>query len=114
MATVDEYIAAQPAETQTRLRELRAIFKDALPDSVEGISYGLPTYKWKGGRLYFGAAKQHCAIYGSAADALGDELRSFVGEKGTVRFALDQPVPEALIRKLIGATIERYAAAQKR
>ncbi|HEY3062013.1 MAG TPA: DUF1801 domain-containing protein [Chloroflexota bacterium] len=110
MAAVDEYIAGQPAATQSRLRELRAIFVDALPGAVESISYGLPTYKWKGGKLYFGAAKHHCAIYGSAADALGDELRGLVGEKGTVRFPLSQPVPEALIRKLIAATIERYAA----
>lgn len=104
-ATVDDYIAAQSAEAQLRLRELRAIFRATLPEAVEVISYGLPTYKFGAGFVYFGAAKRHCAIYGSAMHALADELRGFDTAKGTVRFPLDQPIPAELVRKLMLATV---------
>ena len=100
-ANVDDYIAAQSAAAQPRLRELRAIFRAAVPDAAEVISYGMPTYKYRGGSVHFGAAKRHCAIYGSAAHQLAHELRGYVGEKGTVRFPLNQPIPQDLVHKLV-------------
>ena len=112
--SVDEYIAAQSAEAQPRLRELRAIFRAALPEAAEVISYGLPTYKFDAGFVYFGAAKRHCAIYGSSTVALADELRGFRQSKGTLRFPLDQPIPAELVRNLIVATVAEKEAGQKR
>ena len=112
--TVDEYIAAQPAEAQTRLNELRAIFRAALPDAAEVISYGMPTYKFDSGSMYFGAAKRHCAIYGSSTVALAEELRGYRQSKGTVRFPLDQPIPAELVTKLITATVVERTAGRER
>ena len=103
--TVDEYIDAQSAEAQPRLRELRSIFRAALPDAAEVISYDLPTYKFGAGFVSFGTAKRHCAIYGSSRAALDKELRGYRQSKGTVRFPLDQPVPAELVRKLLLATV---------
>jgi uncharacterized protein YdhG (YjbR/CyaY superfamily) len=102
-ASVEDYIAAQPALTQARLRELRAAVKGGLPEAREVISYGMPTYKLPGGFVSFGAAKGHCALYGAAMDACADELRGYSTAKGTVRFPLDQPIPEVLVRKLVQA-----------
>jgi uncharacterized protein YdhG (YjbR/CyaY superfamily) len=105
-ASVDDYINAQSAAVQPRLHELRAIVRAALPDADEAISYGIPTYKLGGRFVSFGAAKRHCALYGSAMDAFADELRGFGTSKGTVRFPLNQPVPEALVRKLVRAKFD--------
>jgi uncharacterized protein YdhG (YjbR/CyaY superfamily) len=102
-ANVDDYIAAQSADAQPRLRELRAAIRAAVPEATEGISYGIPTYKLHGGMVSFGAAKRHCALYGSAMDAFSEELRNFGTSKGTVRFPLDQPIPSELVRKLVTA-----------
>ncbi|MBV9357527.1 MAG: DUF1801 domain-containing protein [Chloroflexi bacterium] len=106
-ATVDDYIGAQPADAQPRLRELRAIVREALPDSAEGISYGMPTYRFGPGASYvsFGAGKHHCALYGSAVDQFPDELRDYKTSKGTVRFSLDRPIPAELVRKLVLAKV---------
>src|SRR6266566_1144624 len=87
-ASVDDYIAAQSAAAQPRLRELRAIIRAAVPEATEAISYGLPTYKFRVGSVYFGAAKRHVALYGSAMDALAEELRGYDTSKGTLRFPL--------------------------
>jgi uncharacterized protein YdhG (YjbR/CyaY superfamily) len=104
-ANVDEYIAAQSAEAQPRLQELRAIIRAAVPEVAEVISYGMPTYKFRVGSVYFGAAKRHVALYGSAMHAFAEELRRYDSSKGTLRFALNQPIPEELVRKLVLATV---------
>jgi uncharacterized protein YdhG (YjbR/CyaY superfamily) len=106
-ATVDDYIAAQPAEVQPRLRELRNVLRSTLPDAAEVISYGMPTYRFGRGASYlsFGAAKHHCALYGSAVDQFPDELRDYRTSKGTVRFSLDRPIPTELVRKLVLAKV---------
>jgi uncharacterized protein YdhG (YjbR/CyaY superfamily) len=109
VSTVDDYIAAQPADVQPRLRELRDIIRDALPQATEVISYGMPTYTYAGRRVHFGAAKHHCALYGSAMDQFADELRGFKTAKGTIQFPLDQPIPKELVRKLVTAKLGRQA-----
>lgn len=113
LTSVDDYLAAQPVEAQPRLRELRAIIRAALPEAAEVISYGMPTYKLRGRMVSFGAAKRHCALYGGALDACADELRGFDTAKGTVRFPLDQPIPEALVGKLVTAKFAGQAPARE-
>lgn len=39
---IDEYIAAQDEKYQPRLKEIREIFRNALPDAEERISYDQP------------------------------------------------------------------------
>ena len=104
-SSVDEYISAQPVETQARLRELRAIIRQVVPDATEVISYDMPTYKLGGRRVQFGAAKRHCALYGSAIDRFTNELRDFKTLKGTVQFPLDRPIPANLVRNLVAAKL---------
>jgi uncharacterized protein YdhG (YjbR/CyaY superfamily) len=111
-ATVDEYIAAQSAAAQPRLRELRAIIRAAAPDATEVISYGMPTYRFRVGSVYFGAARSHCALYGSAMDLFAEELRSFDTSKGTIRFPLNLPIPQDLVHRLVVATVAQRAAAK--
>jgi uncharacterized protein YdhG (YjbR/CyaY superfamily) len=61
---VDEYITAAPKEVQPKLREVRAAIREAAPEAVESISYGMPFYSFKGesgfkARLcYFGLLKR--------------------------------------------------------
>ena len=106
-ANVDDYIAAQSAAAQPRLRELRAIVRDAVPEASEVIAYGIPTYKFASGLVSIGAAKGHVALYGGAMDACVEELRVFQTSKGTVKFPLDKQIPEALVRKLVLGKVDR-------
>jgi uncharacterized protein YdhG (YjbR/CyaY superfamily) len=62
---------------------------------------------------YFGAAKRHCALYGSVPDALADELRGFGTSKGAVRFPLDKPIPAELVRKLVLARVAKQEARKR-
>jgi len=45
---VDEFIANSPEKTRPKLTELRKVIKSTIPAAEEGISWGVPFYKYKG------------------------------------------------------------------
>jgi uncharacterized protein YdhG (YjbR/CyaY superfamily) len=110
-SNVDDYIAAQASEAQPRLREMRAVIRAALPDASELISYDVPTYRFRGGFVSFGAAKKHCALYGTPLDTYPQEVSAYSTSKGTIRFPLDTPIPEDLVRKLVQTKAARSSEA---
>ena len=105
--TVDEYLAALPDDQRGALEKTRETIKGAAPEAVEAISYGIPGYKLNGKPLiHFGAAKNHCALYGAAVvDSDRDELQGYDTSRGTIRFSADKPLPAALVEKLVKARI---------
>jgi uncharacterized protein YdhG (YjbR/CyaY superfamily) len=115
-ASVDEYIAAIPAEQRTVLEKLRKLIVSIAPDADESISYGIPTYKLGGKPLvYFGTAKKHFALYaisGAVRENYRDNLAGYAMSKGTIRFPLDEPFPAALIKKLVEAQLAEREAGR--
>ena len=101
--TVDAYIASFPAETQARLRELRATIHAAAPEAEEKISYGMPTFYLRGNLVYFAGWKKHIGFYAipSANEAFKDELAAYTVSKGAVQFPIDQPLPVDLITRMV-------------
>lgn len=102
--SVDDYIAAQPAEIQPAANALRAAILRAAPEAEESISYQMPAYKWRGKRLlYFAVWKQHVALYGATShmvEFFGRELAKYEITKGTIRFPSDKPLPVKLIERI--------------
>ena len=117
--TVDQYLSALPADQRAALEKIRAQIKAVAPRAEEGIAYGLAAYKVDGRPLiYFGAAKNHCALYGARADdALADKLKGFKQAKGTIQFTTDKPIPATLVKQIVKARLaaleERVAAKKK-
>jgi uncharacterized protein YdhG (YjbR/CyaY superfamily) len=102
-ATVDKYIASFPAETQAKLRELRATIRAAAPEAEEKISYQMPTFFLKGNLVYYAGWKKHIGFYAipSANEAFKEELSAYTVSKGAVQFPLDQPLPVDLITRMV-------------
>jgi uncharacterized protein YdhG (YjbR/CyaY superfamily) len=104
LTSVDEYIAAQPEAVRSKLKQVRAAIRRAVPDAVEGIGYRIPGYKLHGKpMLYFAGFKEHYSLFaasGSFFAALKDELRGYELRKGTVRFPLTKTVPMRLISRI--------------
>jgi uncharacterized protein YdhG (YjbR/CyaY superfamily) len=111
---IDSYLAPLPHQQRTALEKVRKTIKTAAPEAVESISYGIPTFKYRGRPLiYFGAAKKHCALYGpldSVLKAYEAELKPYDMSKGTIRFPPDKPMPASLIRKLVKAQMKAIEA----
>jgi uncharacterized protein YdhG (YjbR/CyaY superfamily) len=102
-ATIDEYIAACPADVQPVLNQIRAVIREAAPDAVEKISYQMPCFYLKGNLVYFGVHTRHIGFYptGSGIAAFREQLAPYKSSKGAVQFPLDQPIPYDLIRKIV-------------
>lgn len=117
--TVDGYIAAFPPEVQAVLEKIRRTVQAAAPEARERISYRIPTFTLDGVLVYFAAFKKHIGLYppvrGNAV--LEKAVARFAGEKGNLRFPLDQPVPYALITRIVKFRVKQNranAAAKKK
>ncbi|MGE5245139.1 MAG: iron chaperone [Betaproteobacteria bacterium] len=111
-ATVEEYLARLSADKRAALQKLRKAIHAAAPGAEECISYQLPAVRLHGKVLvWFGAARNHCSFYpgGVVQDCL-DDLEGYDTSKGTVRFTPDNPLPVALVRKLVRARIAKLRA----
>lgn len=107
--TIDEYLAPLDADKRAALEELRRMIRRIVPDALECISYGMPAFRHNGTLICFGAAKNHCALYGNTLGATEDDLEGFSVSNGTVRFRPDNPLPESLVRKLVLARVAEKA-----
>lgn len=102
-ADIDAYISAAPETVQPQLRQLRETIRRAAPDAAEGISYGMPVYKQNGNLVYFGAFKHHLSFFPTASGVaqFKKELAGYKIAKGTIQLPFDQPLPLALIAKIV-------------
>ena len=101
--TVDQYIAAFPADVKKRMQQLRKTIKAAAPKADEMISYQMPGYKYFGMLVYFAGYKNHIGFYPGAGGVLEfyKELSSFKSAKGSVQFPHDRPIPYDIIGKIV-------------
>jgi uncharacterized protein YdhG (YjbR/CyaY superfamily) len=106
--TVDEYLSRVPEPARSTLNKVRAVIRSVAPsETTEGISYGIPTFKYKGMLASFAAFSDHCSLFPGAGPTVEfkNELKSFKTSKGTIRFALNKPLPATLLRKMVKARI---------
>lgn len=105
---VEAYLARVPAEARASFEKLRQTIRSVVPDAVEVISYGIPTFKLDGRMLVsYAAFAEHCSFFPGAGpvDEHQDELKSFQTSKGTVRFSTEKPLPASLVKKLLKTRI---------
>jgi uncharacterized protein YdhG (YjbR/CyaY superfamily) len=106
--TVDEYLGRVPEPARTTLNKIRAVIRSVVPpEATEGISYGIPTFKYKGMLASFASFSDHCSLFPGAGPTLEfkNELKNFQTSKGTIRFAPDKPLPITLLKKILKARI---------
>jgi len=106
---IDEYLAGVPEPARSTLSKIRAAIRSvAPPDATEAISYGIPTFKYKGSLVAFAAFSKHCSFFPTSAAvmrAFEADLKSFDTSKGTIRFPVDRPLSPALVKKLVKARL---------
>ena len=101
---IDEYIAGFSKEVQETLRKIRATIRQAAPDAEETIKYAMPTFTLNGNNLvHFAAFKKHIGLYPvpSGEEDFEAELSAYGGEKSTVQFPLERPIPFDLISRIV-------------
>lgn len=115
-ATIDDYIAGFPPELQARLQLIRTIARRVAPQAAEGISYRMPALRQRGVLVWFAAFKRHIGLYPPVAGdaALLRDLAPYAGPKGNLQFPHDQPLPEALIERVVRQRLAEDAAPRRK
>ncbi len=109
---IEAYIAASAAAVRPILREMRRVIRAAAPAAEEVISYRMPAFKQRGILVYFAAFKNHIGLFPPVrGDAkLAKTLAPYAGPKGNLKFALDRPIPYALIRRVVRLRVKQDVA----
>ena len=114
--TVDEYLERVPEPARATLNKVRAVIRSVAPsEATEGISYGMPTFKYKGMLASFAAFSDHCSLFPTASviAAFKNELKAFSTSKGTIQFPTDKPLPIALVKKLVKARVAQHESKKR-
>lgn len=111
---VETYLARCPEPHRTTLQKLRATILTAVPKgATEAISYGMPSFQYKGGLVAYAAFKQHCSFFpmsGRLVEEFADELKAYKTSKGTIQFPIDKPLPAALVKKMVKVRVAQNEA----
>jgi uncharacterized protein YdhG (YjbR/CyaY superfamily) len=105
----DAYIAEAPQDLRPLLIRLRAQLTGALPDAEEVIAYKMPGFKIGQSIIAgYAAFSKQCGLYlaPSAIKSHAEDIAA-AGLKSTkmgVTFSPSQPIPDALVRKLVRAS----------
>jgi uncharacterized protein YdhG (YjbR/CyaY superfamily) len=108
--TVDEYVAALPADARPVLQEVRRTVHRVVPDVAETISYRMPTFVLDGRPLVHVAAwKRHLGLY--PLPPMDGDLATLVqpyrGTKDAMRLRYDRPVPYDLVERVLAVLLEQ-------
>ena len=109
LAAVEAYLARVPEPARTTLEKVRAAIRSAAPkEATEGISYGMPAFRYKGALVGYAAFKEHCSFFPMSAallDTMKNDLEGYRTSKGTLQFPMDKPLPAALVKKMVKARV---------
>jgi uncharacterized protein YdhG (YjbR/CyaY superfamily) len=115
--SVDGYLSRVSEPALATLKKVRAAIRSVVPDeATEGISYGIPTFKYKGMLVSFAAFKNHCSFFPASYAVIRKfqkDLNKFEVAKGTIRFPLDKPLPATLVKKMVRARVAEKRLAEK-
>jgi uncharacterized protein YdhG (YjbR/CyaY superfamily) len=115
--TVDDYLAGLPEKEQAVLQGLRETIRSAAPEAEEVISYRIPLYKHHGHLVGFAAFKDHCSLFvtnSAVRDQFAKELEPYEVEGTTVRFTVENPLPAALVTKIVKSRMAENEARAER
>ena len=107
---IDSYLAALDEPKRGTLEALRESILAVVPEAEQCISYGMPAFKVDGKTVAgFAAFKDHLSYLphsGSVLPELADDLAGYERTKGSLHFRVDQPLPAALVKKLIATRMK--------
>lgn len=103
--TINQYQEAFSGETLQRIKTIRQIIRDNVPEAEECISYQIPCFKYKGYLIYYAAYPNHVSISHPFSEAFlkqfETELKGYKVSKSALQLPNNEPLPEKLIQEII-------------
>lgn len=104
-AEIDKFLATVEEPKRSTLEEVRKRILEIVPNAEQGIKYNMPAFMLDGKCFACIAPFKNHLNYspysGQILNQLADELKDYKYSQGSLQFAIDKPLPKALIKKLI-------------
>ena len=114
---IERCLEMAPEPARKIMEEIRATVRAAAPkETIEVFSYGMPGFRYKGALLWYGAFKNHVGFYPGSPPmikSLAEELKNFKTSKGAIQFPLGEPLPKALVKKIVKLRVNENEARKK-
>ncbi|MGO8970118.1 MAG: iron chaperone [Myxococcaceae bacterium] len=111
--TIDEYLSTVTGERRKTLEQLRQTIRSIIPKAEECISYRIPAFRLDGiviaGFLARAKGCSYVPFSGTTLKTLTSDVRGYEQTKSSLHFDADEPLPTALVRKLIKVRIAEAA-----
>ena len=105
MSDVDDLIEGLSGSERAAVQRMRDVVVRVVPDAEQGRSYGMAAFRHSGKPLLgVTVSKGHFSLHPfspAVIEAVADQLSGYSLSKGTIRFTGDQPVPDAVIERLL-------------
>lgn len=113
-ADVETYLDRLPDVKRAALERLRRDVLAAAPGAEDVIAWSMPSFRLDGRLLVcYAAARNHCSLYPMSAAVMADfadVLARYDTSKGTIRFAIDKPLPATLVKRIVRARVAENRA----
>lgn len=114
-AEIRAYMTAQPPQARKALRLVRSAIHAAAPGAVDAFSYRMPGTRLNGKVLvWYAGFARHFSLFPIGAAIrrkLAADVKGYKTSTGTIQFPLSEPVPVALIKKIVKARAAEVARA---
>ena len=114
---VDEYLSQLPAKERAVLSEMRDAIRSAAPKADEVIAYRIPLYRQHGDVVGFAAFQNHLSLFVTDSDVrerFAKELEPYEVMNTTIHFSADDPLPPALVKKIVRARVRENEERARR
>ena len=108
-ADIEDYVASLTPESGAAVQQVRRWVHEEVPGLTETIRYNMPTFQRDGHSvLHVAGWTEHLSIYPEPAAPAADaglvlDLSPHASGRSTLRFDLDRPLPEELMRRVLRA-----------
>lgn len=106
---VTAYISTLEEPVRGRIEELYAAVRAIVPESEEGLSYGMPALLYRGKGLFSAmSTKQHIGVYpfGNLGEFAEEVTAAGLGStKGAIHLRGDEDLPAGLLERLVSRRV---------
>ena len=105
VGTIDDYLVRLEPDQRAALQHVVDVARRVAPDADEGTSYGMPALRLAGRPLLgITAAARHLSVFPfspAVVESVAPDLTGFSLSKGTIRFSVDQPIPDEVVERVV-------------
>ena len=114
---MDDFLSGLDATQRAAFEHILDLVREMVPDAEEGTAYGAPALRYRQKPFIgFAAPKHHLSIFPFSShivDAVSDRLKEFELSKGTIRFTVDKPLPDEVLREVVRLRVSEIAGSAR-